>query len=107
ISSTEHIGDGGLTLRINVSRVPVGLWRAVRVTPEGYWLAAEDLIDAPDYAHRAVARLRDYGFDSRRAYEAGGGHLRRTVRSGAVDFPRRVPGAWAENSFDLVPASST
>lgn len=97
ISSTAHLFDNGLTLRINVCRVPVGLWRAVRVTPEGYWLAAEDLIEAREYAGRAATRLRDHAFDSRLAYEAGLDHLRGTARSSGSGFtpsrPKASPGA--------------
>jgi hypothetical protein len=86
ISSTAHTFANGVTVRVNVCRVPVGLWRAVRVTPEGYWLAAEDLIDATEYARRAAVRLRDCGFDGRLAYKAGLEHLRRTTPPSEISF---------------------
>lgn len=105
ISSTPHLFDNGLTLRVNVCRVPVGLWRAVRVTPEGYWLAAEDLVDAREYARRAVTRLRDHAFDSRLAYEAGLDYLRRTAGSGTIGFPPSLPGAWPGADRELMTAS--
>lgn len=71
ISSDVHRFGNGLTLRINKTSIPVGLWRAVRVTPEGYWLAAEDLIRVKEYEQLAVANLRDHAFDAVRLYEVG------------------------------------
>lgn len=68
----------GLTLRLNSCKVATGLWRSVRVTPEGYWLAAEDLVFAKEYSRRAVGRLRDYRYDARRLYEVGIEHPRLT-----------------------------
>ena len=68
--------ENGLTLMIRGMRVPVGLWRAVRVTADGYWLAAEDLVDAKRYAENAVGSVRNYNFDSVRLYCDGLGHSR-------------------------------
>jgi hypothetical protein len=76
LSSTRHRLDNGITLRMNATRVPTGLWHSVRVTPEGYWLAAEDLVDAKRYRERAVIRLRDCHFDTRAAYESGLRHVK-------------------------------
>lgn len=74
-ASTVRTYANGLNFRVNVSRIPVGLWRAVRVTPEGYWLPAEDLVYAREYAARAVTRLEDHHYDARGAYLKGLEHL--------------------------------
>jgi hypothetical protein len=50
---------------------PIGLWRSARITPEGYWLGAEDVTRAKDYERYAVARARDHGLDARKLYNAG------------------------------------
>jgi len=104
ISSSKHAFDNGVTLRVNVSRVPVGLWRAVRVTPEGYWLAAEDLVYAREYAQRAVAQLRDYSFNTRTAYNVGLAYLRNAARSGNGTLLPSLPTMWP--SRDPVAASA-
>ncbi len=67
ISSVAHEYNNGLTLRVNTAREPVGR-RAVRITPEGYWLTAEDLIHVREYDRRAIANLRDFQFDKKRLY---------------------------------------
>lgn len=72
----ERHFDNGVTVRFSTTSVRVGLWRAVRVTNEGLWVAAEDLVDASGYQHRAVGNVADFGFDARRAYEAGLEHRR-------------------------------
>lgn len=63
--------DNEVTLHFNTARVPTGLWRAIRVTPEGFWLAGEDLIDVKNYRKNAIGKLDEYGYDSRKLYEAG------------------------------------
>jgi hypothetical protein len=68
--------DNGLTLVVRAMRTPVGLWRAVRVTAEGLWLAAEDLVESKRYAAMAVASLRDYEFDAVQLHAAGIRHPR-------------------------------
>jgi len=71
LSVNTHALRNGLTVRFFKAAMPVGLWRSVRVTPEGYWLAAEDVINAKEYEKHAVARLSDHDFDAKRAYHAG------------------------------------
>lgn len=71
ISTITHQFDNGLTLQISTTRIPTGLWRAVRVTPEGYWLAAEDLTKVREYPLRKVASLREFNFDAERLYHQG------------------------------------
>lgn len=66
----------GLCMTIRAMQLPVGLWRAVRVSTEGLWLAAEDLVEAKKYGERAIGSLRDFDFDSVRLHSAGINHSR-------------------------------
>ena len=61
----------GVKLQIQVAGVPVGLWHAIRITPEGFWLAPEDMIHPVQYEELAVGRLQDYAFDAQRLYQVG------------------------------------
>ncbi len=70
-SSISHRYDNDLRLTVNSANIPVGLWRAVRVTPEGFWLAAEDLMEVKRYNEVETARLRSFHFDSEAIYKAG------------------------------------
>jgi len=70
-SSVSHGYGNGLRLTVNSANIPVGLWRAIRVTPEGFWLAAEDLMEVKRYEEVVTARLRDFHFDSEALYHAG------------------------------------
>jgi hypothetical protein len=63
--------NNGVNLQMMVAGFPVGLWHAVRITPEGFWLAAEDMIHPMRYEELAVGKLQDYDFDARRLYEEG------------------------------------
>jgi len=71
LSESAYTFENGLTVRFFKVAIPVGLWRSARVTPEGYWVAAEDVIKAKEYEQHAVARLCDYGYDAQRLYQAG------------------------------------
>lgn len=71
LSSADHHFDNWVVLRLRSATIPVGLWRSVRITPEGYWLASEDLVNVREYTRTAVASLRDADFDARRLYAAG------------------------------------
>lgn len=71
LSSAVFNLENGICLKINVARIPVGLWRCVRVTPEGFWLAAEDLMEVKDYKKVAVTTLREHNFDSKSLTRAG------------------------------------
>jgi len=68
--------DNGVILRFSTTAVRVGLWRAVRVTNEGLWVAAEDIVDATGYQRRAICHVADFDYDAKRAYEAGLAHPR-------------------------------
>jgi len=84
--------DNGLTLRFSTTAVPVGLWRAIRVTNEGHIIAAEDLVDASRYHQQAIANIADLGYDARRMYDAGLSHPRFRDLMGATadDFFRSL-----------------
>jgi hypothetical protein len=66
----EGLGNN-VSLRVHRANVPVGLWRAVRISSEGDWLAAEDLMDHQNYKTNAVTNLRSVDYDARKAYEIG------------------------------------
>lgn len=63
--------SNGITMRIHVTTVPVGLRYNVRITPEGYWLAAEDVFRTNEYEKSAIANVKDFHYDAIRLYEAG------------------------------------
>ena len=69
--SEKIMYDNGIELSFNIARIPVGLWRSVRVSPEGYWIAAEDLLKVEEYDQLAVTTLRENDFDARRLYHMG------------------------------------
>lgn len=75
-SSDVLVLPNGIHLRINYSAIPTGLWRSVRVSSEGHWIAAEDLAEPLAYGERSVMNLRDCRFDAQRAYEVGLRHPR-------------------------------
>lgn len=54
-----------------VSFIPMGLWKAVRVTPDGYWLATEDILKGSEYDKYAVANVVDFNFDIGSIYQYG------------------------------------
>ena len=81
IASVPKTFENGLTLRVNSVRIPVGLWRSVRVTPEGYWLSAEDLMQVKNYDQVAVAKLADCGFNARKLYELGLSKIHNSVNA--------------------------
>lgn len=62
--------SNGITMRIHVTTVPVGLRYNVRITPEGYWLAAEDVFRTNEYEKSAIANVKDFYYDAIRLYEA-------------------------------------
>lgn len=63
--------DNGIKLKIQRNNRKMGLWRAIRVSSEGDWLAAEDLFDHQHYKQNAVTNLRGVNYDTRKAYEIG------------------------------------
>lgn len=92
LSETTHSFENGLTLVIRAMRAPVGLWRSVRVTNDGLWLAAEDLVDAKRYKELAVGSLRNKSFDAVQLHAEGIRHPRfqQVVGMPAADFLRQI-----------------
>jgi hypothetical protein len=71
LSANTYKLSNNITLDINIAFLPVGLWRSVRITPEGFWLAAEDLMEVGNYDKLAIANVRDFNFDSLKLYKTG------------------------------------
>ncbi|MBN2001559.1 hypothetical protein JW935_28720, partial [candidate division KSB1 bacterium] len=61
----------GLTLHFHIARKPVGLWKSVRVSPEGYWIAAEDLLRVREYPRLATANVRECDYNAKILYITG------------------------------------
>lgn len=92
IRVAAHSLKNGVTLRFAAASLPVGLWRAVRVTNEGLYLAAEDLMDVTAYRRRAIGHIADFDYDAKRAYAAGLAHprFRELVGTDAPEFLARL-----------------
>ena len=71
VTVKESFLGNGVQLGVHRNNREVGLWRAIRVSTEGDWLAAEDLFDHLCYKENAVSNLRDVNYDTRKAYEIG------------------------------------
>lgn len=73
----QHLRNG-IDLVIRFSPYPTGVWRSVRITPEGNYLAAEDTIDTTLYATHGIGNVRDFDYDFARlhAYALGSGRFR-------------------------------
>lgn len=71
LSPNTYKLNNNITLDINVAFLPVGLWRSVRISPEGFWLAAEDLTEVDNYDKLAVANVRDFDFNTIKLYHEG------------------------------------
>jgi sulfatase maturation enzyme AslB (radical SAM superfamily) len=71
LRSTVKRLSNGLSLGISTTDVPVGLWRAARVTHDGRWLAAEDVVDVREYIKRTTGSLREHDFDAVTLYRTG------------------------------------
>ena len=70
-SSTHRIKGRDVEIVIHGVFVPLGLWKAVRITPEGYWLATDDILKVADYEKFAVANVEDFNFDIGSIYLSG------------------------------------
>jgi len=71
LASEDFLLDNGLTLTFNIARIPVGLWRSVRVSSSGGWVAAEDMLRVNEYNRLAAAWVRECGYDAVKLYQAG------------------------------------
>jgi len=59
----EHWLNNNLRLEFRFAPFPTGIWKSMRITPEGNYLAAEDTIDTTKYAERAIGNVRDFNYD--------------------------------------------
>lgn len=59
----EYNFENGARVRFRFSPYPTGVWRSLRITAEGNYLAAEDTVDTTHYAERAIGNVRDFGYD--------------------------------------------
>jgi MoaA/NifB/PqqE/SkfB family radical SAM enzyme len=71
IYSEDFLLDNGLNLTFNIARIPVGLWRSVRISANGGWIAAEDMLRVNEYDRLAVAWASDMNYDAEKLYQAG------------------------------------
>lgn len=66
-SNGEHFVErelsNGVRLSIRFAPYPTGVWRSMRITAEGNYLAAEDTIDTTRYAERTIGNVREFGYD--------------------------------------------
>lgn len=76
VREARHEISRDVVLSLCTTDRPVGLWRSVRVTNTGQWLAAEDLVDVTGYDERSIGCVRDFGFDAEAVYLAGLDHPR-------------------------------
>lgn len=53
----------GIRLEFRFATFPTGIWRSVRITPEGNYLASEDTIDTTLYAERVIGNVRDFDYN--------------------------------------------
>ena len=71
LTRCEEVWSNGVSLKVHRANVATGLWRAVRISPSGHWLAAEDLIEHKNYEALSIVNLRSVHYDTQRAYQLG------------------------------------
>lgn len=81
ITEARRTLGNNVFLEIYKENFPIGYWRSVRISPSGYWVAAEDSLDHQNYTKNAVVNLRDVNYDVRKAYEMGL-HSKKTFHGG-------------------------
>lgn len=77
---SEFVLANGIRLQIRFAPFPLMIFKSVRITPEGNYLAVEDTVNAKLYAERTLANVRDFGFDLSRVHA----HARRSPRLNAM-----------------------
>jgi MoaA/NifB/PqqE/SkfB family radical SAM enzyme len=86
----EFILSNGIRLQVRFAPFPLMIFKSVRITPEGNYLAVEDTVNAKLYADRVLANVRDFNFDLSRVHA----HARRSPRLGVMlheYFKRTLP----------------
>ncbi len=64
----ETILKNGIRLQVRFAPFPLLIYKSVRITSEGLYLAAEDTVDAKHYAEHALGNVRDFNFDLARLH---------------------------------------
>lgn len=59
----EFVLPNGLRLQFSFTPFPMTVFKSVRITPEGNYLAAEDTVDTRFYRLRSLGNVRDFGYD--------------------------------------------
>lgn len=59
----EHSLQNGARLQVRFSPFPLLVFKSVRITPEGNYIAAEDTVNTKLYAQRSLGNIRDFDFD--------------------------------------------
>jgi hypothetical protein len=65
----DHRLNDKVVLQVRFAPYPTGVWRSVRITPEGGYLAAEDTIDTTQYSRSWLGNVRDTAFDVGKLHE--------------------------------------
>lgn len=94
----EHRLSNGLLLQFKFLVFPSSVFRVARITPEGNYLASDDIFETDLYRDRILANVRDHGLDFLKVHKAAKCHPR--AREILTEFEDRVlPGlrkAYAE-----------
>jgi len=59
----EYTFGNNLSLEFRFAPYPTGVWKSVRITAEGNYLAAEDTIDTDLYSKHSIGNVRDFDYD--------------------------------------------
>lgn len=72
----EHRLANGILLQFKFLVTPCSSYRCVRITPEGHYLALDDIFDTDRYAQHVLTNVRDHDFDFVRSTDAARSHPR-------------------------------
>lgn len=64
----EHVLPNGVRLQIRFSPFPLQIFKSVRITPEGNYIAAEDTVNTRLYARHSLGNIREFDFDLSRLH---------------------------------------
>jgi len=94
----EHILPNGVCLQVRFSPLPLLIFKSVRITPEGNYLASEDTVNTRLYAKHALGNIRDFGFDLSRlhAHAANAPRLNEIVDAYFIEALPQLQAAYAQ-----------
>jgi len=84
----EHRLKNGLLLQFKFLVLPSSAARTARITPEGHFLALDDVFDTGRYAENSLANVRDHGLDYGQVLHAAKQHDR--FREILEDYVRQI-----------------